>query len=193
MTLGLYAIAFVGTVLSWPMIARFGRRTIFLAGLVGIFVCLLIVGLVGIAPASNSSASWAAGAFLLVFTFIYDSTVGPLTYVIVPEVSSSRLRHKTTVIARNAYNITCIWTGVLTPYMLNPTAWNWQAKAALFWAGITALCIVWVWFRLPETKDMTYAELDLMFEKGVPARNFKRAEAQGMAADMFRETRRGSL
>ena len=149
MTLGLYAIAFVGTVLSWPMINRFGRRTIFLGGLIGIFVTLMIVGFIGIAPASNSSASWAAGAFLLIFTFIYDSTVGPLTYVIVPEISSSRLRHKTTVIARNMYNITCIWTGVLTPYMLNNTAWNWGAKTGFFWAGMTALCIVWAFFRLP--------------------------------------------
>jgi MFS transporter, SP family, general alpha glucoside:H+ symporter len=79
MTLGLYAIAFVGTVLSWPMINRFGRRTIFLGGLLGIFVCLMIVGFLGIASSSNKSASWAAGAFLLIFTFIYDSTVGPLT------------------------------------------------------------------------------------------------------------------
>ncbi|KAK5116366.1 hypothetical protein LTR62_007913 [Meristemomyces frigidus] len=189
MTLGLYAIAFVGTILSWPMINRFGRRTIFLGGLIGIFVCLMIVGFCGIPSANNTKASWAAGAFLLIFTFIYDSTVGPLTYVIVPEVSSSRLRHKTTVIARNMYNITCIWTGVLTPYMLNPTAWNWGAKSGFFWAGMTALSIIWVYFRLPETKDMTYAELDLMFEKGVSARNFNKAEA----VTMFRETRLGSI
>lgn len=45
--------------------------------------------------------------------------------VIIPEAPSSRLRHKTIVLARNAYNITCIWTGVITPYMLNTTAWNW--------------------------------------------------------------------
>ena len=61
------------------MINRFGRRTIFLGGLSGIFVSLLIVGFIGIAPSSNTGASWAIGAFLLIFTFIYDSTVGPLT------------------------------------------------------------------------------------------------------------------
>ncbi|WRT63101.1 uncharacterized protein IL334_000004 [Kwoniella shivajii] len=124
-TYAIYAIAFVGTVLSWPMINMFGRRTIFLGGLAGIFVSLLIVGFISWGPASSTSVSWAIGAFLLIFTFIYDSTVGPLTYVIVPEAPSSRLRHKTIVIARNMYNITCIWTGVITPYMLNTTAWNW--------------------------------------------------------------------
>lgn len=119
MTLGLYALAFVGTCLSWPLINSFGRRTIFLWGLIAIFVCLLITGLIGIAPASNVPASWAIGAFLLIFTFIYDFTVGPLTYVIVPEIPSSRLRTKTTVIARNAYNITCIWSGILVSSVMS--------------------------------------------------------------------------
>ncbi|KAK0952856.1 hypothetical protein LTR91_024174 [Friedmanniomyces endolithicus] len=91
----------------------------------GIVISLLLVGFISLAPVTSGS-SWAIGAFLLIFTFIYDSTVGPLTYVIVPETPSSRLRHKTVVLARNAYNITCIWTGVLTPYMLNTTAWNWS-------------------------------------------------------------------
>jgi len=41
-----------------------------------------------------------------------------------------------------------------------------------FWAGSTALCLVWAYFRLPETKDATFAELDLLYERGVPARRF---------------------
>ena len=70
MNLGLYGIAFVGTVLSWPLINRFGRRTIYLGGLIGCFITLLITGLLGIAPMSNTSASWAIGALLLVYTFM---------------------------------------------------------------------------------------------------------------------------
>jgi len=70
LTLGMYALAFVGTCLSWPLINTLGRRTIFLWGLCGIFMSLLIVGFLGIAPATNASASWAIGSFLLIFTFI---------------------------------------------------------------------------------------------------------------------------
>lgn len=74
-----YALAFIGTIFSWPLINKFGRRTIYLSGLLGIFVSLMIVGFISLGPASSSGVSWAIGAFLLVFTFIYDSTVGPLT------------------------------------------------------------------------------------------------------------------
>lgn len=65
-----YALAFVGTCLSWPLINTLGRRTIFLWGLYGILGSLLIVGFIGIASATNVGASWAIGSFLLIFTFI---------------------------------------------------------------------------------------------------------------------------
>ena len=56
--------------------------------------------------------------------------------------------------------------------MLNPSAWNWGAKSGFFWAGMCFLCIVWCYFRLPEAKDRTYGELDILFEHGVLARKF---------------------
>ncbi len=31
---------------------------------------------------------------------------------------------------------------------------------------------IWAYFRLAETKDRTFEELDILFEKGVPARQF---------------------
>jgi MFS transporter, SP family, general alpha glucoside:H+ symporter len=57
--------------------------------------------------------------------------------------------------------------------MLNPSAWGWGAKAGFFWAGSCFLCFVWTFFRLPEPKGRTYGELDVLFERGVPARKFK--------------------
>lgn len=52
-------------------------------------------------------------------------------------------------------------------------AWNWGAKAGLFYAGTNLLCNIWCWFRLPETKDRTFGEIDLLFDNHVPARKFK--------------------
>lgn len=67
--------------------------------------------------------------------------------------------------------------------MLNPTAWNWGAKAGFFWAGCTALCLLWAFFRVPETKGLTYAELDLLFEQGVSARQFTQ-KREAVVAEM---------
>lgn len=39
-------------------------------------------------------------------------------------------------------------------------------------AGICFVCIVYVYFRVPEPTGRTFAELDLLFSKGVSARKF---------------------
>ncbi|KAK9358964.1 hypothetical protein V1504DRAFT_441685 [Lipomyces starkeyi] len=77
MTLAQYGLGIIGTLSSWSLMSRFGRRTIYLGGLVIADVLLLVISLTSIAPASNSRASWAIGSLLLVFIFVYDTTIGP--------------------------------------------------------------------------------------------------------------------
>nr|QFR37158.1 MFS transporter [Cyberlindnera americana] len=171
-----YALGLLGTLFSWTLSQRYGRFDIFFGGLSAMFVILIVVG--GLGFASGSGASWAIGSLLLVFTFIYDSTIGPITYCIVAEIPSSSVRTKTVGIARNAYNIAGIPVAIITPYMLNPTAWNWKAKSGLFWAGLCLLGLVYCWFEFPETKGRTYAELDILFRDGVKSRKFKSTEVE---------------
>jgi SP family general alpha glucoside:H+ symporter-like MFS transporter len=167
-----YALGAVGVFSAWGLMGRFGRRTLYLAGLVVMCGLLLIIGFCGLASKDNRAAKWAIGSMLLIFTFVYDSTVGPVCYSLVAEMASTRLRQKTVVLARNWYNIGSIVNNVLTPRMLNPSAWNWGAKSGFFYAGTCFLCFVWSYFRLPEPKGRTYGELDTLFEQRVLARKF---------------------
>ncbi|KAJ3938312.1 uncharacterized protein N0V96_011557 [Colletotrichum fioriniae] len=170
LSMGQYALGMVGTAGSWFLMSRIGRRTIHFSGLCAQFCLLLIVGCLSF---SNTNASvWAIGAMLIVFTFVYDFTVGPVTYSLVSELSSTRLKNKTIVLARAGYNASNIFVNVMTNYQLSSTAWNWGARTALFWAGTCLLSSVWVYFRVPEPKGRTYAELDLLFEHKVSARKF---------------------
>ena len=52
------AIAFTGTVLSWLLLSRFGRRTLYLAGIFALTVDLLIIGIISVSSMSTS-ALWA--------------------------------------------------------------------------------------------------------------------------------------
>jgi SP family general alpha glucoside:H+ symporter-like MFS transporter len=126
-----YALGAIGTIGSWFLMSHVGRRTIYVYGLLVMFIILIIIGLVGIAPSDNQGASWAVGSMLLIYTFVYDLTIGPVCYSLVAEISSTRLKAKTIVLARNFYNIGGIINNIIVPRMINPTAWNWGAKAAL--------------------------------------------------------------
>ncbi|KAI5456473.1 general substrate transporter [Mariannaea sp. PMI_226] len=172
MSLGQYAIGAVGTIFSWFLMGWFGRRTLYLYGQLIMIVLLLVTGCTAFAGRDNVAAQWAIGSMLLLYTFTYDSTVGPVCYSLVAELSSTRLRTKSVVFARNMYNIVGIITNVITPRMLNPSAWNWGAKSGFFFAGTCLLCCLWTYFRLPEPKGRTYAELDVLFEERVSARKF---------------------
>lgn len=105
MNIGQYVMGFVGTVGSWFLMRRVGRRPLYLYGLSAQCIILLIVGGLGTISTDNAGAQWGIGSLLLVYTFCYDFTVGPVCYSLVSEIPSTRLKIKTVVLARNFYNM----------------------------------------------------------------------------------------
>ncbi|RMZ83109.1 hypothetical protein DV738_g1209, partial [Chaetothyriales sp. CBS 135597] len=179
--LGQYAMGAVGTVGSWFIMRVVGRRTLYLYGLAIMLVLLLVVG--GLGCSNNKGAGWGVGSLLLVYTFVYDITVGPVCYSIVAEIPSTRLKIKTVGLARNLYNIGGIINNILMPRMLLVNEWNWGAKTGFFWAGACALLLTWTYFCLPEPKDRSYGELDVLFENHVSARKFATTKVDQFAGD----------
>ena len=180
--LGQNAIALVGTIAAWFILPRVGRRRLFIIGLTVMFAILMAVGFMGI-PGPQQGLGWASGALMMVFVFTYDMTVGPVCYCLVAEVPSTRLRIKTVVLARNAYLIASLVANFLNPPILNPTAWNLRGKGGFIWAAICFCMLAWTYFRLPEPKGRSAAELDVLFEQGVSARKFRKAEADPFHTD----------
>ncbi|KAK5946291.1 hypothetical protein PMZ80_000433 [Knufia obscura] len=182
MGVGTSAMGFVGTVGSWFLMPHFGRRTLYLWGQLIMFCVLMVIGGLGV-PTQTSGVSWGSGAMILILTFVYDFTVGPVCYSLVAELPSTRLRIKTVVLSRNLYNIMGIIISVIQPRFMNPTALNWRGKTGFFWGGLCACGIVWTYFRLPEPKGLTYAELDVLFENKVSARKFRKVDVDPWRSD----------
>jgi len=176
--LGQYSINMAGVFGAWFLMSRgIGRRSLYLYGLCGLCSMLLILGFLGLVPhAHKKQGSLATGAIMLVWALFYQLSVGTVCYSLVAELSTRRLQIKTVVLGRNLYNIVGIVCSVLTPYMLNPGNWNWANFTGFFWAGICFCCIVYTYFRVPEPSGRSFAELDLLFERGVSARKFASTE-----------------
>lgn len=139
---------------------------------------------------------WGEAAMCVIWVLIWDSMVTTCAYAIVGESSSTRLRAKTTGLARILYNCSGIVGGTLNTYFMNPAAWNIKGMSAWFWvslsllpmyskaeqqAGTCGLAFVWAYFRLPEMKGRSFRELDILFERGVPARQFAKTEVDDKA------------
>lgn len=93
---------------------------------------------------------------VLLMSATANFSVGPVVYTIVSEVPSTRLRAKSIILARNAYNaINIAFVNVVSYRQLNPAEWNWGPKAAFFWAGINALFSTYLYFRLRECSSFS--------------------------------------
>lgn len=169
LNIGNSGIGAIGTISSWFTMQWLGRRQLYLIGEILMFFDLLAIAIVACAGGSG----YIIGGLLLTLTCIYDATVGPCCYTLVAEIPSTRLRAKSNAFSRLTYNLSAIALNSLGPKLLNPGDWNLGGKAGFVWMGTDAVVILWAWFRLPETKDRSLSELDVLFENRVPTRKFK--------------------
>ncbi|KAH8807102.1 MFS maltose permease MalP [Xylogone sp. PMI_703] len=174
--LGASAIHFLANFVNFYFIAIMGRRTLYILGLSILDCLLLLIGiwaLLGDGGKELPWAKWAQAVTQMVFYGCYTAFIGPVCYSIVGEASSTRLRNKSVALGRIAYAIFTLVMNILNTYMINASAWNWRGKTAFFWLPICFLCIIWCYFRLPEFKHRSYYELDVLFQRRIPARKFK--------------------
>jgi MFS transporter, SP family, general alpha glucoside:H+ symporter len=166
-------IGLLGTICSWLLLNQFrlGRRTIYMGGLAcGAFI-LFVIGGLSLAPDSRS-ASWATAALLDVWTLVYQMSVGPICFVVISEISATRLRNQTIAVATAAQSMAGVCFTVAMPFMLNKNEGNWGGKVGFLFGGFGVLGLVWCWNRLPESRGRTYEELEVLFQRGVPTREF---------------------
>lgn len=175
LTLGQGGLNLVCVILSCFITGRFGRRTIFIAGCAMMATVMFIIGFISIAPQSARTAEASAAMYMLWFC-LYLLTIGPISYVVVGETSSSRLRSHTIALARNAYNFMNLLSSGTAPTILNPGADNWKGKSGFLAGGLGLVAMTWGIFRLPETKGRTYEELDILFSKKLKPWQFKNYE-----------------
>lgn len=180
--LGGTAVAFCGTIASWFLMHRMARRTLYISGMGAMCLWLFLIGCLTL-DTHSQSIKWIQSALCIIWLLSFSLSIGPVGWAIPAEVSSTRLRSKTVVLARNTYYVSQIVANVIEPYMMNPTAWNWNGKTGFFWFGTGFLTLVWAFFRMPETKNRSFEELDLMFAAKLPTRAFKNWEVDAYDED----------
>lgn len=148
---------------------------------------LLVIG--GMGFTDSQAAKWVSGSLLVFLNLAYNSTLGPVCYTLIAEISSTRLRAKTIALSRVAYQLMNIICGIIVPRQLSPAEWNWGPKSGLFWAGSAILSFCYCWLRVPETRNRSYGELDLLFENRIPAWRFSKTKVDReyhYSDDLFR-------
>lgn len=164
-------LSMLGNITSWFLIDRVGRRPLTIWGMVVLTVILCVTG--GLAVVGSVAATKGTVALLLVYCYFYNVTIGATAYTLLTEVATSRLRAKTASISLALQNsLFTMWAFVI-PFLFNPDQANLGAKVAFIFGALAVLSTIYLWFCQPETAGRSYEELDELFMKKIPAREFK--------------------
>ncbi|KAL2075054.1 hypothetical protein VTL71DRAFT_8834 [Oculimacula yallundae] len=171
-------MALFGTLISWFLIMPYiGRRTNYLWGMFAMACTLYVIGILNTKTSINGVGLTQA-TLTLVWTFIFQLSVGQLGWALPAEMGSTRLRQKTICLARNSYYIVSVISNVLQPYFMNPTEWNLRGYTGFIWGSTAFLTFAWAYFRLPESRGRTFEEMDILFAEKISARKFKSTDLE---------------
>ncbi|TVY75369.1 MFS transporter fmqE [Fusarium oxysporum f. sp. cubense] len=161
---------FVANILSWPLLTVVGRRPLIVWGQ---FICAITLFIVGGASLPGSrSTNLVTIAFMFVWGFVYQITLGTVAWTVVAEIPTWRLRSRTQGLSNIVLCIVQWLIGFVFPYMFNPDAGNLGGKVGFIFGATTLIGFAGCWVWLPETKNRTTAELDDLYAAKVKPRHF---------------------
>jgi len=152
---------------TWT-VDRFGRKFLFIIGAIGMCICMIIVAAVktetpniGVGDdAHKSEPVGIALVFLLfLFAFFYKPSWGATVWIWTAEVFSMNVRAQALGMASQTQNVANSIFQQFFPIFLE----NCDFYAFYFFAGINFLLAVFVYFFLPETKNVALEEMDTLF------------------------------
>jgi SP family sugar porter-like MFS transporter len=147
------AVNVVFTWLALATIDRFGRRFLLLIGIAGL---VLIYSALGTCYRLHLHGLPML-ALVLAAIACYAMSLAPVTWVVIAEIFPNRIRGAAVSIAVTSLWIACFLLTYTFPY-LNATL----STAGVFWtyAGICLAGLLYLFFRLPETRNRSLEEIE---------------------------------
>jgi len=165
---GVTACGVVGVIISWMAINTLGRRKLFVWGMIGMTIVLMLMGILDVVH--TSAARWVQASCTVVYALIYQITIGCIAFALLGEVSSPSLRAKTVGLATACQAVFGTVMNIVVPYLVNPDKANLKGKVGFIFGGLCLLGTVWSYFYIPELKGRTFQEIDYLFQHRVPPR-----------------------
>ncbi|KAF2274055.1 general substrate transporter [Westerdykella ornata] len=159
------------TPLSFWTIEKLGRRPLLIYGAIGMATCEFIIAAVGTAAEGSQAASYCLIIFTCVYIFFFASTWGPAAWVVIGEIFPLPIRAKGVALSTASNWLWNFVIGYITPYMVDPDEGNLRSRVFFVWGATCALCVVFAYLLVPETKGLSLEQVDQLLEETVPRRS----------------------
>lgn len=169
-TTGIGVVNFIMTIVAVFFTDRIGRKPLLYFGLTGVMLSLFALGTsFAFAGVLGSSLKWVALGSLVTYIICFAMSLGPIGWILVSEVFPLRIRGiamSVCTVSNFAFNFFVVGS---FPVLLHRIGGAWT-----FWIfGIVSiLCIIFVYFFVPETKGISLEEIESNWRRGVNPRDF---------------------
>lgn len=119
-TVAIAGLMAIGNMVGWVLIEKAGRRTTIFWGLLTCTTTLLLIGVLTQFTAKGSSVIYAQAAFMAMWGFAYQASIGAAGYSIVAELPTSALRGPTQAMCTMTNGLSNGSWAIVLPFMINP-------------------------------------------------------------------------
>ncbi|ETS79765.1 hypothetical protein PFICI_09618 [Pestalotiopsis fici W106-1] len=177
------AMSIFSSILTFWAMTFMGRRALVLGGTAFAGVMFFIMGICAAVPNQNGALRWAV-AITLQLVWLSIGPANGSALAVAAEVSTMRLRAKTLAIGFFFnYFYSTVWN-IVVPYMFNPGYGNLGGELGWVFFGTCLLSFVILFFEMPDTMDLTAAQIDERFENRVKTRAFRDESAEDNHASL---------
>ena len=169
-TTGIGVVNFLMTVVAIFFTDRLGRKPLLYFGLTGVMLSLLALGCAfQFEQVLGANLKWVAVGSLVSYIVCFAFSLGPVGWVLVSEVFPLKIRGlamSICTVSNFAFNFFVVGS---FPILINRLG-----GAITFWgfAAVSFLCILFVFFFVPETKGISLEQIESNWLKGVNPRDF---------------------
>ena len=162
----------LATLIAIAFIDRLGRRKLLLAGLIGMGLSLVVVGIAFrfiVTPAAGavvatgpSDAGIVTLLALVCFISCFAFSMGPVTWTVINEIFPGHIRGRAVAVA-TAVN----WGSAFLVSQFFLTLIGAMGNSLTFWlfALFCAIAWVWIYFRVPETKGQSLEQIQQLWSR----------------------------
>jgi MFS transporter, SP family, sugar:H+ symporter len=172
------------TPISFWAIEKIGRRPLLIWGAFGMVVCQFIVAIAGTVDGTNPTTVKAEIAFICIYIFFFASTWGPGAWVVIGEIFPLPIRSRGVALSTASNWLWNCIIAVITPYMVSPDKGDLKAKVFFIWGSLCAVCFLYAYFLIPETKGLSLEQVDRMMEETTPRTSSKWVPKSTFASEL---------
>ena len=169
-TTGIGVVNFLMTIVAIFFTDKLGRKPLLYFGLTGVMLSLFALsGSFALADVLGENLKWLAVGSLITYIICFAMSLGPIGWILVSEVFPLKIRGiamSICTVSNFAFNFFVVAS---FPILLHRIGGAWTF--AIF-GMVSIICIIFVYFFVPETKGISLEQIESNWRKGILPRKF---------------------